>query len=257
MKKLALQISLTILATCSGIFVNPQSASAQVDMSLLTEVAKSCQKDAKSAKYYKQMGFDNNIIQSGIGSSNSSEVCIYARYWYSLVQSKFPWLVSTGNIMPGYPGSVAVSLIVSPYAYGSRLGDSSLLDCIVSQDPSNDRCISAIGIFSDNKIRNKGLNRFYHDPNSLAIYMCPSCVVAHDNVSSPRRMRGSFIQWFLKLDKPTRRKVMSILGDDQEATTNRSEIIQETDRALAEYREISRKVAQEEQDRRRREVIGN
>lgn len=50
---------------------------------------------------------------------------------------------------------------------------------------------------------------------------------------------------------------MSILGDDQEATTNRSEIIQETDRALAEYREISRKVAQEEQDRRRREVIGN
>jgi|GEM_PF-2569287 len=255
MKKLALQISLTILATCSGIFVNPQSASAQVDMSLLTEVAKSCQKDAKSAKYYKQMGFDNNIIQSLIGSSDFFGACIYARYSYSLVQSKFPWLVSTGNIMSGYPGSVAVSLIVSPY--GSRLGDSSLLDCIVSQDPSNDRCRSAIGIFYDNKIRNNGLRGFHEFPPNLAIYMCPSCVVAHDNVSSEKRMIGSFIQWFLKLDKPTRRKVMSILGDDQEATTNRSEMILETRRALAEYREISRKVAQEEQDRRRREVIGN
>jgi len=246
MKKLALQISLTILATYSGIFVNSQSASAQVDMSLLTEVAKSCQKDTISVEYYKQMGFDDNIIQSAIGSDNS---CIHSRYWYSLVQSKFPWLVSTGEIMPGYSGSVAVSLIAYS-VHGSGGYDNSMLDCIVSRDPSNDRCISSIRIFYDYKIRN-------NNPNRQSTYICPSCVVAHDNVFSAKRMRGRFIQWFLKLDKPTRRKVMSILGDDQEATTNRSEIIQETDRALAEYMEISRKVVQEEQDRRRREVIGN
>jgi len=249
MKKIALQISMVILAACSVMFTKPQSASAQVDMSLLTDVAKSCQKDTTSSEYYKQMGFDDEKIQSVIGSGESLGTCIHARYRHSLLQSKFPWLASTGEIIQGYPGSVAVSLIADPYING-WLGTSSLLDCIVSQDPSNDRCISSIGIFYDYKIRN-------NNPNRQSTYVCPSCVVAHDNVFSAKRMRGSFIQWFLNLDKPTRRKAMSILGEGQEAENNRSEIEQEARRALDEYKATRIKVAQEEQDRRRREVIGN
>ena len=50
---------------------------------------------------------------------------------------------------------------------------------------------------------------------------------------------------------------MSILGEGQKAANNRSEMIAEADRALAEYNEIRQKVEQQEQERRRREVIGN
>ena len=249
MKKLALQLSLVILATCSALFAKPQSASAQVDMSLLTKVAKSCQKDTTSSEYYKQMGFDDEKIQSVIGSGESLGTCIHTRYRHSLLQSKFPWLASTGEIIQGYPGSVVVSLMVNfEWGYG-RPYNPLLIDCIVSQDPSNDQCISSI-IFYDYKIRNNDLNR-------QSTYLCPSCVVAHDNVMSAKRMRGSFIQWFLNLDKPTKRKIMSILGDDQEAVNNRSEIRRESGRALAKYNEIRQKVEQQEQERRRREVIGN
>ena len=250
MKKLALQISMVILATYSVMFTKPQSASAQVDMSLLTDVAKSCQKDTTSSEYYKQMGFDDEKIQSVIGLGESLGTCIRARYRHSLLQSKFPWLASTGEMVPGYPGSVAVSLIAHSGYISGGLDNSSLLDCIVSQDPSNDRCISSIEIFYDDKIRSNVLNR-------QSTYVCPSCVVAHDNVMSAKRMRGSFIQWFLNLDKPTRRKVMSILGEGQKAANNRSEIIIEAIRALDEYKATRQKVEQQEQERRRREVIGN
>jgi hypothetical protein len=122
-KKLTLQISLVILANFSTLFAKPQIASAQVDMNSLIEVAKSCQKDTNSPEYYKQMGFDK--FESVIGSDNSLNTCFYARYGHSLLQSKFPWLASTGEMIPGYPGSVAVSLMI----YKKYLNNSLLLDC--------------------------------------------------------------------------------------------------------------------------------
>ncbi len=245
MKKLTLQVSMVMLATYAALFVKPQSASAQVDMSLLTEVAKSCQKDTRSSEYYEQMGFDENEIKSEIGSDNSLNNCIYARYYHSLLQSKFPWLTSMGEMIPGYPGSVAVSLMSS----SDEL--SSLLDCLVNQDPSSNQCANSIKIFADDKINN-GYNISYH-----YTYVCPSCAVAHDNVRSAKKMKGSFIKWFLNLDKPTRRKVMSILGESQNAESSRSEIRAEANRASTEYFNIRQRVEKQEQDRRRREVIGN
>jgi hypothetical protein len=243
-KKFTFQLSMAILATCSAMLAKSQSASAQVDMSLLTEVAKSCQKDTNSSEYYKQMGFGK--FQSAIGSDYSLKTCIYARYGHSLLQSKFPWLASTGEVIPGYPGSVAVSLMANQ-------GNSSLLDCLASKDPSDARCISSIQFFNDYEI--------YHisdyDPNIPSTYVCPSCVVADVNMSSSMRMRESFIKWFLNLDKPTRRKVMSILGDDQEAINNRNEISTAANTAVHKYNKIREKVMREEQDRRRREVIGD
>ena len=254
MKKIAIQISLVILATCSAIFAKPQSASAQVDMSLLTEVAKSCQKDTTSSEYYGQMGFDDRTIQSAIGLDTSLRNCIQARYHYSLVQSKFPWLASTGEMTQGYPGSVSVSTIAYYDAHYSRLNNSSLLDCIASGDPSNDQCIYSLKIFEDRKVRDMEPNTWF---TRYGIYVCPSCVVAHDNVMSEKSMRGSFIQWFLSFDKPTRRKVLSIVGEGQKAADNRSGMNTEAERALAKYTEIREKVEQQEQERRRREVIGN
>ena len=253
MKKIALQISMVILATCSTLFAKPQIASAQVDMSLLTEVAKSCQKDTKSPEYYGQMGFDDKTVKSIIGSGTSLRDCIKSRYHQLLVQSKFPWLASTGEIIQGYPGSVLVSTMAH-YHYLSRLNNSSLLDCIVSGDSSNAQCTSSIRIFSNNKIRDSYDSQasYYY-----STYVCPSCLVAHDNVMSEKSMIGSFIQWFLSLDQPTRRKVMSILGEGQKAENTRLVMNGEADRAVAEYNKIRQKVEQQEQDRRRREVMGN
>lgn len=255
MKKRALHFSLAMLVTCSAMFIKTQSASAQVDMNLLTEIAKSCQKDTTSSEYYKQMSLDDNIIQSAIGSVDSLENCIRARYRYSLVQSKFPWLASTGEMIPGYPGSVAVSLMayspkISSYYLNSWLESSSLLDCLISQDPSTHLCVSSLGIFYDNKIQNQNVENEY-------IYVCPSCVVARDNISSAERMRGSFIQWFLNLDKLTRRQSMSILGNNKEAQNSRTDMMIETVEAVDKYNAIREKVAREKKDRLRREVIGD
>jgi hypothetical protein len=246
MKKCALHFSLVMLVTCSAMFTKSQSASAQVDMSLLTEVAKSCQKDAASSEYFQQMGFKDQQIEFLIGYGESVNGCIHARYHHSLVQSKFPWLASTGEIISGYPASVAVSRMaqsVNKYVY-----NSDLLDCIASQNPSDDRCISSIGrrAISDNELPWNGF-----------IYVCPSCFIAYNDVSSEEKMRGRFIQWFVSLDKPTRRKIMSILRNDDKAATNRDEMLTAANRAVDKYNEIREKVAREEQVRRRREVIGN
>lgn len=248
-RNLTFKISLAILATCSALFAKPQSASAQVNMSVLTKVAKSCQKDTKSSEYYKQMGFDDDIIKSYIGSHSLLDSCIQSRYYHALVSSKFPWLASTGEMIQGYPGSVLVSTMANALP-----NNSSLLDCIVSGDPSNSHCAFSIQIFADLKVRNmEPTIRFAQ----YGIYVCPSCVVAHDDVMSEKSMIGNFIQWFLSLDKPTRRKVMSIVGDGQKAANTRLEMNTEADRALSEYNETRKKVEQQEQDRRRREVIGN
>jgi hypothetical protein len=261
MKKLTFKISLAILATCSAIFVKPQSASAQIDMSLLTEVAKSCQKDSLSLKYYKQMGFDDDKLQV-VKDSNVGLIynCIYYRYFHSLIQSKFSWVaLTTDEIIPGYPGSVVVSLL-------SLRPRSSLLDCIVSQDPSSQVCEGRKvfnGYVVEQKIVNDNLYEHHTDHYTnnytalLYIHICPSCVIAHDNILSSEKTMGGFIQWFLRLDKPRRREIMSILGNEQEQINNRQKIQQEASRAVAEYIEIREKVKQQEENRRRREVLGN
>ncbi len=246
MKKLTFQLSLAMLVTCSTMSITPQSASAQVDMSLLTEVAKSCQKDAASSDYFQQMGFKDQQVKFLIGDDESVNVCIRARYPHSLVQSKFLWLASTGEIISGYPASVAVSQMaqsVNKYVY-----NSDLLDCIASQNPSDDRCISSIGAraISDNEL-----------PWNNFIYVCPSCFIAYNDVSSEEKVRASFIQWFVNLDKPTRRKIISILSNNDKAANNRDEMLTAANRAVDKYNEIREKVAREEQARRRREVIGD
>jgi hypothetical protein len=239
-KKLTLRFSIVILVTCYTVFIKQQSVSAQVDISLLTEVAKSCKKDTVSSDYYKQMGFEDGIYPP-IGSRDLLNSCIQDRYYHSLISSKFPWLASTDEIIPGYPGSVLVSNMAFKRP---NIPGYPLIDCIVSQDPSSNKCVRS--------------TYFYDQKSFDLVHVCPSCVVSENNVSSANKMRENFIKWFLNLDKPTRRKVLStILGGDPTALKNRSEIHQETSRAVEKYDEIREKVAREEQNRRRREVMGD
>jgi hypothetical protein len=254
MEKFTFQILLAIFATCSTLLIKQQNVSAQVNMSLLTEVAKSCQKDTVSPAYYDQMGINRKEFESAkIDNSYFIDKCIYSRYFHSLVQSKFSWLSSVDEIIPGYPGSVAVSIVALNSA------GSSLLDCIASRNPSSQACknhwvLSRVN--DENKIAN---DYFYHSSNGelLYIYICPSCVIASDNVRSYEKMTGGFISWFLRLDKPRRREIMSILGDEEDQKKNRWKIEEESERAVREYNDIIKKVKHQEENRRRREVLEN
>lgn len=110
MKKFTLKTLLAMLLTCSAILLKPQSSSAQVNTSLLTEVVKSCQQDALSPEYYERMRI--SWYHWVLNRNNESvEDCINVQYFHSLVLSKLPSLTSTSEMLPEYPGSAAVSLI--------------------------------------------------------------------------------------------------------------------------------------------------
>jgi hypothetical protein len=51
--------------------------------------------------------------------------------------------------------------------------------------------------------------------------------------------------------------VISLLGDEDEAIQLRHSLGNESQRAVAEYRETRARVEQQEQERRRRELLGN
>ncbi|MBE9054711.1 hypothetical protein [Sphaerospermopsis sp. LEGE 08334] len=238
---------IALFVTSSALFLTPMKSDAQVNMKSLAEVADSCQKDVPSKKYYQQMLLNFN--------SNLNE-CIRSRYHYSLILDKFPELASTGEILPGYPGSVAVGELAITFSYYSS--DTKLLDCIIANDSSSNVCWE-----SRKQISERGQYRYHFRDNTNGIsyylpYICPSCVVAHDEVSgSGKVILNAFIQWFLKLDKPQRREVISLLGDEDEARTLRQSLKNESEKAVEEYQETRERVEQQEQERRRRELLGN
>lgn len=240
---------IALFVTSSALFLTPMKSDAQVNMKSLAEVADSCQKDIPSKKYYQQM-----LLNVDKWDNSDLEQCIYSRYHYSLILDKFPELASTGEILPGYPGSVAVGKLASTFNTfrynGSR---RQLLECIIAKNISDDVCnTSRLSISNDQKYRS------YSALSSYLPYVCPSCVVAHDEVSGSREaILKAFIEWFIKLDKPQRREVISLLGDEDEAITLRYSLKKESEKAVEEYQETRARVWQQEQERRRRELLGN
>jgi hypothetical protein len=240
---------IALFVTSSALFLTPMRSDAQVNMKRLAQVADSCQKDLPSKKYYQQM-----LLNFDQWNNNDLEVCIQSRYHYSLILDKFPELASTGEILPGYPGSVAVGQLAITFIID--YSDKKLLDCIIANDTSSNVCSdSKNNISQGKKYRSNGLNGSISD---YLPYVCPSCVVAHDEVSGSRDViLKAFIEWFIKLDKPRRREVISLLGDEDEAIQLRHSLGNESQRAVAEYRETRARVEQQEQERRRRELLGN
>ncbi|MEH2447680.1 MAG: hypothetical protein V7K18_18445 [Nostoc sp.] len=102
-------------------------------MTKIAQVAKSCQEDILSSNYYKRMGFDTNSINEYLKNSYNQEQairhCISSRYHYSLVMTKYAWLDSTGEILPGYPGSVVAASLASVFGSSNQ---TSILDCIAN-----------------------------------------------------------------------------------------------------------------------------
>ena len=227
------------------LFLRSNRSDPQVNRKRLAEVTKSCQQDVYSKEYYQQM-----LLDVDQWDNNNLEKCIYCRYYSYLILDKFPELASTGDILPGYPGYVAVGQIASIFiAPGDII---QLLNCIIANDTSSHVCSNSRRISQGTKYRSNNLI------SSYLPYVCPSCVVAHDEVSgSGEVILKAFIKWFLKLDKPQRREVISLLGDDDKASKLRWSLNEESDKAVKEYRETRARVQQQEQERRRRELLGN
>jgi hypothetical protein len=258
---------ITLFVTGSALFLIPMRSNAQVNMKRLAQVADSCQKDVVSKSYYQQMGLDINTEKI---SSDYLDMCIKYRYHYSLVLSRFPWLVSTGEILPGYPSSVGIGTLANSFSHSNSSSDRQLLDCLISQKASSSdessECYSIlIDIAPGGKYRGSpylpqdiNTDNVFHTRHNYLLYVCPSCVVAHDEVSGSREViLKAFIEWFIKLDKPQRREVISLLGDEDEARQLRKSLDNESEKAVEEYRETRARVQQQEQERRRRELLGN
>ena len=254
---------IALFVTSLALFLTPMRSNAQVNMKILTQVVDSCQKDVPSKKYYQQMLLNINHFLSNnndLGHNNAlKEVCIYSRYHYSLILNKFPELASTGEILPGYPGSVAVGQLARTFSsYGFR---TQLLDCIIANNISGGVCRWSKNHISQGQKYSYIFEQkysFFLDGSYYLPYVCPSCVVAHDDVSGSKEViLKAFIKWFLKLDKPQRREVISVLGDDDKAPQLRSSLHDESEKAVKEYQETRARVEQQEQERRKRELLGN
>ena len=246
MIKFAVQSLITLVLTSSALLLTPMRSDAQVNMKLLAQVAESCQKDVPSKSYYQKMLLDINRI-----NASDIETCVQYRYHYSLVLAQFPWLSSKGEIMPGYPGSVVISRLGSWWGNTPQRG---LLDCLIAQDASSDVCFNtrndiAIGY----KIRNPG----YGNGDRYLVYVCPSCVVAHDEASgSKTEILKAFIQWVFSLEKPERREVISLLGDEDRTINLRYSLRKKSEAAVQEYQEVRARVQQQERERSRQELLG-
>lgn len=256
MRKVIVKSLIALFVTSSALLLTPKSSYAQVNMEILTNVAKSCQEDAASADYYKSMGFNHDTNDQA-----SIESCVLARYHYSLVVSKFSWLPSTGEILPGYLSSVLVGMLA--YRTSENGYRVYLLDCIASQDASSKECMLTLGnIALGSKVRDGGKNGYGQlylssSKEYYLVYVCPTCVVAHDEISgSQEQILSAFMKWFLTLDKPKRRELISLLGDDEQAGNFNYKIIKESRLAVQEYREARKRVEQQERERRRQELLG-
>ena len=253
----------SLIATCvTGIAVllTPKTSVAQVNMGLLSEVVGSCQKDVYSLEYYNEKLGLTHITYVTKNWEQGEQYCISSRYFHSLVLSKLPWLASAGEMLPGYPGSVAVSQIaitMIPRLYRIPYTQinypNKFLDCLITQNSYSEECTNTgygwyAGGNPDDSVKRDSAH-------SMIAWMCPSCYVAYNNYPSAKRMVGSFIEWFMKLEPSHRKELMSILGDEQTQRNNRVNMRKEARRAWEEYKVIRKRIAEEDKEQRRRELF--
>ncbi len=141
-----------------------------------------------------------------------------------------------------------------------------MLDCLASKNKDSEECTNSS--FSQGTFYRFGeidtpskfnLLSGYQTSIETTVrlgYTCPSCVVAYNNNPSGRKMIGAFIEWFTKLEPSQKKELMSILGDEQVQINNRASIQNEAAKAWNEYTALRQRMAEEEKERRRRELLG-
>jgi hypothetical protein len=225
---------------------------AQVNKQLLSDVIKSCQRDM-SFEYFKRMGISITwTLEDTSPSSWTQEQCILTRYYYGSVIEQLPWLPDSGEILPGFSASVALSLISGwDQDFANRATEKKILECVISKDFDGSKECSWIKIklSYDSQYRkldvNVGQRKFL--PN-----VCPKCVVTHDDASRSELNRG-FINWFLSLDKSKRRDVVSLVSYNSEMNQN---LWNKMRMAQQAYEDALKKIEQDKQEQRRRDLLG-
>lgn len=234
-------LAMLTFSTMSLFFQAPTQA--QVNKQLLSDVIKSCQRDM-SIDYFKRMGILVRKLNTKL-SSSTQESCISYRYLYGSVIEQLPWLPDSGGILPSYPASVALSLMLESLATEERI-----LECVSSKDFDGGNECSWI----DLKPRINPQYRELYDTQALSRflpYVCPKCVVANDDASRSELNRG-FINWFLSLDKSKRRDVVSFLssGNIQQNLQYKMRM------AVRAYEDALKKIEQDDKEQRRRNLLG-
>jgi hypothetical protein len=218
---------------------------AQVNKQLLSDVIKSCQRDM-SIDYFMRMGILVRELNTE-PSSQSQKRCIWARYYYGSVIEQLPWLPDSGEIVPGYSASVALS----SYRAGSAT-EEKILECVTSKDFDGRNECSWIGIKLD--YYSVKQYRKLEVSTVLGLFIpnvCPKCVVAHDDASKSEINRG-FINWFLSLDKSKRRDVVSLLSSND----IQQNLLSKVRMAVQAYEDALTKIEQDEKAQRRRNLLG-
>ena len=222
---------------------------AQVNKQLLSDVIKSCQRDM-SIDYFMRMGILVGKLNTE-PSSQSQKKCISVRYYYGSVIEQLPWLPDSGEIVPGYSASVALSFL----SRQSRRTEEKILECVTSKDFDGRNECSWIKIklyynYIDEQYR-KIRQIVDTEADKFLPNVCPKCVVAHDDASRSELNRG-FINWFLSLDKSKRRDVVSFLSSND----IRQNLYNKTLMAFQAYQDALTKIEQDEKAQRRRNLLG-
>lgn len=246
---------IALFVTSSAVLLTSMRSDAQVNIKILTKLAENCRNSVGSKTYYQQMllNYDNP-------NNKDVEKCIALSYHHLFVLSRLPWLNSQGEILPGYRSSIVVARLAEQHNINNyyHVDNPKLLDCLVSQNASSNECSRVRDWIGNGKVRDVFKGGDYYSNLDYLVYICPTCAVAHDEVSgSGEVILKAFMEWFMKLDKSQRREVISLLGDDDKARQLRELINDESEAAVKEYREARARVQQQEQGRRRRELLGN
>jgi hypothetical protein len=234
---------------------------AQVNKQLLSDVIKSCQRDM-SIDYFRRMGIPLSGLKEPSWytepSSQAQNHCISLRYYYGSVIEQFPWLPDSGEIVPGYSASVAllasvsININSSDYFYFSSTTEEKILECVTSKDfDGSKECkwTQSTGFKISDDYRKFAYWNYYYSP--FLPYVCPKCVVAHDDASRSEINRG-FINWFLSLDKSKRRDVVSLLS----SKNIEQNLMSKARMAVQAYQDALTKIEQDEKAQRRRNLLG-
>ncbi|MEH2325574.1 MAG: hypothetical protein V7K32_18845 [Nostoc sp.] len=142
----------------------------------------------------------------------------------------------------------------------SNIPDIKLLDCLASQDASSKECDETMfkSIAIDSAISScQDLNFSHFNGDCYLVYVCPSCVISHNEILSRKMILNAFIKWFLALDNKQRREIISVLRDENESKDLSGQIFEEAFAAVVKYEEVKQRVDEQQQERRRQELLGN
>ncbi|MFN6527923.1 hypothetical protein [Nostoc sp. ChiSLP03a] len=172
---------ITLVVTSSALLLIPLKSDAQVNMRILAKVAHSCQRDALSPAYYQQMNI-NFRKQHYFGKNQAfMNPCIRTRYHYSSVLSKLPWMASKGEMLPQYPGYVAIAATVMNFADEKP----HLIECIASKNSLSQPCQKINFYIAQTSIKIEKIDiGSVDDRFNYLTYVCPSCAITHDNIFS-------------------------------------------------------------------------